>query len=442
MMLDIVLPMVVSADFPSTCEVWFARVYDLKVGSFGDRLRACQPTIFLGVPRVWEKVAEKLKALGATIKGTKKKISTWAKAKGLEHQENCQLGGSGAYPSSYGMANKIVLSKIKAKLGLDKCKFGFTGAAPISKDTLAYFGSLGININEVYGMSENSGATTISTDEAHVWGSCGFALAGVEVKILTQGEGTPTEVKATKDLFNCPEEEQGEVCFRGRHIMMGYMANPVLGAEHVGTIEKKLAEAIDEHGWLHSGDKGAKDERGMFKITGRYKEIIIGAGGENIAPVPLEDNIKRLHPGISNVLMVGDKRKFNVALITLKAEGATGEQPGTDTLDGGAKNISLATTISAACRDAAWQASITKAITDTNNDGSCCPMNASKIQKYTILPRDFSVETEELTPTLKTKRSVVEAKYKETIDAMYESKEVYVPCTIQAPKPARASLSV
>lgn len=92
-----------------------------------------------------------------------------------------------------------------------------------------YFGSLGININEVYGMSENSGATTISTDEAHVWGSCGFALAGVEVKILTQGEGTPTEVKATKDLFNCPEEEQGEVCFRGRHIMMGYMANPVLG---------------------------------------------------------------------------------------------------------------------------------------------------------------------------------------------------------------------
>lgn len=95
-------------------------------------------------------------------------------------------------------------------------------------------------------------------------------------------------------------------------------------AEHVGTIEKKLAEAIDEHGWLHSGDKGAKDERGMFKITGRYKEIIIGAGGENIAPVPLEDNIKRLHPGISNVLMVGDKRKFNVALITLKAEGTAG----------------------------------------------------------------------------------------------------------------------
>lgn len=140
MMLDMVLPMYVTAMKPSSGEVWFARNYDLKAGSFGDRLRACQPTLFLGVPRVWEKVAEKMKAIGASITGKKKQISTWAKGKGLEHQMNCQMGGSGAYPKYYGLADKIVLSKVKAKLGLDKCKVGFTGAAPIGRDTLEYFG--------------------------------------------------------------------------------------------------------------------------------------------------------------------------------------------------------------------------------------------------------------------------------------------------------------
>merc|ERR1711865_539060 len=127
-----------------------------------------------------------------------------------------------------------------------------------------------------------------------------------------------------------PEEQQGEICYRGRHIMMGYMANPKFGAEHVQQMEDKNAEAIDQYGWLHSGDKGCQDTNGMFKITGRYKELIIGAGGENIAPVPVEENIKAWCPAVSNVMMIGDNRKFNVALVTLQAEGSTGEFPGTD----------------------------------------------------------------------------------------------------------------
>lgn len=128
---------------------YFARPYDIKIGTVGDRLRAVQPTLFLGVPRVWEKIAEKLKAIGAQTKGLKKSLAGWAKGLSLTHQQNCQLGGSGAAPFGYGLANSLVLSKIKAKLGLDKCKFGFTGAAPISPEILAYYGSLGIQINEV-----------------------------------------------------------------------------------------------------------------------------------------------------------------------------------------------------------------------------------------------------------------------------------------------------
>lgn len=223
------------------------------------------------------------------------------------------------------------------------------------------------------------------------------------------------------------EEQQGEICFRGRHIMMGYMANPKLGDDHVQEINGKNEGAIDKEGWLHSGDKGCMTKTGMFHITGRYKELIIGAGGENVAPVPIEDSVKKLCPAVSNIIMIGDKRKFNVALITLKAVGATGELPGGDDLDGAALAVNPSVkTISAAMDDEKMIKAITDAIVATNKDGTCCPMNASKIQKFMILPRDISVETGDLTATLKLKRSVVQAKYLKQIDAMYASKETYV----------------
>merc|ERR1719325_135449 len=133
---------------------------------------------------------------------------------------------------------------------------------------------------------------------------------------------------------------------------MGYMANPNFGPEHVKEMEEKNRAAIDREGWMHSGDKGCIDVNGMLRITGRYKELIIGAGGENIAPVPIEDNVKMLCPGISNFIMIGNKRKYNVALVTLKAKGATGEQPGTNELDGAALTVSEGIeTISAASND-------------------------------------------------------------------------------------------
>merc|ERR1719426_616243 len=149
---------------------------------------------------------------------------------------------------------------------------------------------------------------------------------------------------------------------------MGYLAQPDLGEAHVAEIAGKTAEAIDADGWLHSGDKGLVSASGMVKITGRYKELIIGEGGENIAPVPIEDHVKKCCDGIAEIMMVGDKRKYNVALVTLKAVGANGEVPGTDDLDAGAKRVNPQVgTITAAMDDKVWIDAITAAINSVNS---------------------------------------------------------------------------
>merc|ERR1712156_898403 len=223
------------------------------------------------------------------------------------------------------------------------------------------------------------------------------------------------------------EEFQGEICFRGRGIMMGYLASVDLGDEHLAEIEKKTAETIDQEGWLHSGDKGLKTKSGLVKITGRYKELIIGEGGENIAPVPIEDSVKGLCDAIAECMMVGDQRKYNVALITLKAVGANGEVPGSDDLDAAAKRVNPAVTkISQAMKDPKYIETVTAAITKTNSNGKLVPNNAFKIQKFTILPCNFSEEADQLTPTKKLKRATVEGQYKQMIDHMYATDGVYI----------------
>merc|ERR1711933_542440 len=152
-------------------------------------------------------------------------------------------------------------------------------------------------------------------------------------------------------------------------IMMGYLACKDMGDAHIAEIEKKCAGTIDADGWLHSGDKGLKTVAGLVKITGRFKELIIGEGGENIAPVPIEDSVKGIATGIAECMMIGDERKYNVALITLKAVGANGEVPGTDELDAAAKRVNPAVTkISQAMKDPQYIETINKAIQDTNKN--------------------------------------------------------------------------
>merc|ERR1711997_1374646 len=242
------------------------------------------------------------------------------------------------------------------------------------------------------------------------------------------GVNKKTECPAAPRLDSSEEDYQGEICFRGRGIMMGYLASTDLGDKHLAEIEKKTAETIDQEGWLHSGDKGLRSVGGLLKITGRYKELIIGEGGENIAPVPIEDSVKGLVDGVNECMMIGDQRKYNVALITLKAVGANGEQPGTDALDMGAKLINPAvTTISGAMKDPKWIETITAAITKTNQNGKLVPNNAFKIQKFCILPTNFSEENDQLTPTKKLKRKKVETQYAKMIEKMYATDGVYIP---------------
>merc|ERR1740120_375317 len=243
----------------------------------------------------------------------------------------------------------------------------------------------------------------------------------------------PSDVNKKEECPRAPrldsgeETYQGEICFRGRGIMMGYLASTDLGDKHLAEIDKKTAETIDEEGWLHSGDKGIKTQAGLIKITGRYKELIIGEGGENIAPVPIEDSVKGLCDAAAECMMIGDQRKYNVAIITLKAEGANGEVPGTDDLDAAAARlIPGVSKISQAMKSKEYIQAVTDAITKTNQNAKLVPNNAFKIQKFTIMPHNFSEEGGELTPTKKLKRKTAEDKYKKIIEKMYAQDGVYI----------------
>jgi len=420
-MMDLVSQIQIAATRPSYLAVFFARPYDLKAGTIKDRLSIAKPTAFLGVPLVWEKMADKIRAIGAAASPTQAKVGAWAKAQALDYARSIQVGGTPVTSCTFGCAMSI-LSKVKAGVGLDCCKYALTGAAPVRVDTLEYFGSLGIYINELYGMSECTGACTGSTDQCHQWGSVGWAFPGCEVvafKVSDKDLNEKTKCERAPKLDSMEDKYQGELCFRGRNIMMGYLACKEMPGQKE-EITKKTAETIDSSGWLHSGDKGLVTVLGMTKITGRYKELIIGAGGENIAPVPIEDSIKKYCDGIMEVMMVGDQRKYNVALITLKAQGANGDTPGTNDLDAGAKKLNpKISTISEAMQDEIVVEAVKQAIDKTNGDSKVVANQAFKIAKFSILPHNFSEERGELTPTKKMKRKAVETNFKWLIDDMY-----------------------
>ncbi|XP_010778924.1 long-chain-fatty-acid--CoA ligase ACSBG2-like, partial [Notothenia coriiceps] len=199
----------------------------------------------MGVPRVWEKMQEKMKSVGAKSSTVRRKIAVWAKDVGLQTNltKMNHSGAAGRTPLSYKLAKKIVFKKVRKALGLDRCTKCYTGAAPITKDTLEFFLSLDIPLFELYGMSESTGPHTISIPEAFKITSCGKEIPGCKTK-----------------LHNPDEEGNGEICFWGRHVFMGYL-----------NMAEKTEEALDAEGWLHSGDLGKHDENGFLFITGRIK---------------------------------------------------------------------------------------------------------------------------------------------------------------------------
>lgn len=270
-------------------ELYFA-MPDALQGTIVQTLQWARPTIFFGVPRVWEKFEDKLKEIASTKPQFMQNISGWAKGHGAE---KVRLQVKGQQPGfMYGVANTLILSKIKDALGLDKCHVFFFGAAPMKQASIDYFASLDIPLFNGYGMSETSGGTTMHTI--------------FNFRLDTAGWKTP----GTDLIIDKPDQfGEGEICMRGRNIMMGYLKN-----------DKATLETIDKHGFLHSGDRGKIEKDGHLKITGRIKEIIIGAGGENIAPVPIEDNFKVICAACSNIMIVGEMQRFMAAIITLKVD--------------------------------------------------------------------------------------------------------------------------
>ncbi|CAK9800207.1 Long-chain-fatty-acid--CoA ligase ACSBG2 [Anthophora plagiata] len=382
------------AGMTAVATLYFADKDALK-GSLIDTLLAARPTLFLGVPRVWEKIYEKLQLVARNNGYIKTWISSWAKAQALYYHTN-KMNGVDVKSWGYLVAKWLIFSKVKAALGLDRCNMCFSGAAPLSDDIKQYFLSLDMPILEAYGMSESSGAHTLATHDTFRIGSVGKHLLEYETTIYN------------KDKFG-----EGEICMRGRQVFMGYLNEP-----------EKTEETLDSDGWLHTGDLGTMDSNELLYVTGRIKELIITAGGENIPPVQIEQQLLAELPALSYAVLIGDNRKYLTILVTLKTEmdNNTGEPKdnfNATTLKWLQSIGSTSQTVSdvLSTRDPLVYEEIDKAIKRVN---AKAVSNAQKIQKFQILPHDFSVPTGELGPTLKIKRRTVHNMYKNLIEDMYK----------------------
>ncbi|XP_053276057.1 long-chain-fatty-acid--CoA ligase ACSBG2 isoform X1 [Pleuronectes platessa] len=372
--------------------IYFADPDALK-GSLGTTLKEARPTYFMGVPRVWEKMQEKMRAIGAKASPLRKRVADWAKSIGLQYNHSVMIGEE-AVPWGFMLANNLVFKKVRGALGLDRCKICFTGAAPITKDTLEYFMSLNMPLMELYGMSESSGPHTVSINSRYRLTSCGKVMPGCQTK------------------FENPDADgNGEICFWGRNVFMGYL-----------NMADKTTEALDESGWLHSGDLGKNDQYDFLYITGRIKELIITAGGENIPPVPIEDALKAEVPIISNAMLLGDKLKFLSMMLTLKCvmddNGDPTDELSPEVLDFCQEHGATATKVSEilANKEPAVYKAIQEGVERINAKATS---NAMRVQKWVILERDFSIGGGELGPTMKLRRPIVVKNYQEKIEELY-----------------------
>lgn len=336
----------------------------------GENLSEVRPTLFMGVPRVWEKIQAKMVAAGTNAPPIRKKLVAWARKTGLAGGYAEQRRQS--KPLLYPLAKKLVFDKVRQRLGLDRASICVTSAAPISRDTLEFFLALGIPILEVYGMSECAGPATFSPPDRYQTGKCGVVLPGTELKIA----------------------EDGEVCLRGKHVFKGYLKDA-----------ESTKNAIDEEGWLHTGDIGTLDKDGFLQITDRKKDLLITAGGENIAPQVLEGLLKGI-PVVAQAVVVGDRRKYLAALVTLDPERVQTEA---------ALAGSAAKTIAEAARCDVFRRHLEKQIDDVNGKLA----RVQTIKRFTIVPSEFTIDGGELTPTMKVKRKVVNEKYRSEIEALY-----------------------
>ena len=255
-------------------------------GTLVNTLRKARPTFFLAVPRVWEKFAESIRSSFAKASCFKKMFIKQAMKIGFQTAVTRQYGKKFHKKMFYSLAKRFVFDPAREMLGLDKARTLVVSAAPVTDDTLNFFAKLDMPIYDILGQSEGTAPICFQTDTNQEW------------RMYTAGRPL-RGIKARTD----PNTQ--EVQFKGRLVMMGYLKMPA-----------ETAATIDDEGWLHTGDQAMIDQDGFIKITGRLKELIVTAGGENVAPVPIENKILELCPIMANCVVVGDKRKFLSALVS------------------------------------------------------------------------------------------------------------------------------
>ena len=357
-------------------------------------LPTIKPSIFLAVPRVWERFQSGL--LNKINESDKKDLALKAIDNGLERVEYEQRGEKPPIGIRLKDAifKKLVFEKsFKQGLGLDSTEIFATAAAPMNPEVHKWFHAIHIDVTEIYGMTEDTGPATIGIPNHAIdyvknmfksgsvpipevlnpIGKVGIPLAGTEVKVL----------------------EDGELCIKGKHVASGYYK-----------LEEETKETFDNDGWLHTGDLAEIDENGYVKIVGRKKEIIITSGGKNIAPVEIEDYVKP-HTLVGQICVVGDGKKFLSALIVLDG-------------DGGAEKWAEENGVEYNISDMSKNSKVIDAIQEQIDEANSKVARVQQIKKFTLLENEWTDSSGELTPTLKLKRNVIAERYKIEIESMYE----------------------
>nr|WP_240449542.1 long-chain fatty acid--CoA ligase [Streptomyces harenosi] len=337
-------------------------------------LRAVRPHGFFGVPRVWEKLSAVVRAELAALPGERAAVVERAREAALE-VFRLRSAGQDLPAELTGRLERLddqALRPVRAAIGLDECRRAMSGAAPIATGVLEFLAGVGLPVYEVWGLSETTGAATVSTPEVFALGSVGRPGPGIEVK----------------------QAEDGELLVRGPVVFPGYLR-----------ADGRIEPATDAEGWLATGDVGTVDSRGIVTVTDRKKEIIITDGGKNVAPARIE-SLLRAHPLVAHAVAIGDRRRYVTALLVLDEEAARlwAREHGVPVSGPGELT-----------RHPAVLAALDRAVEDTNAALS----RAEQVKKYRVLPGPWTAETGELTPKLSLRRRAIGRLHAATIESMY-----------------------
>ncbi|MBV1732489.1 MAG: long-chain fatty acid--CoA ligase [Hydrogenophaga sp.] len=340
-----------------------------------ENVREIAPTVFTAVPRVWEKFYSGVMITLKEASRLQQAAYAWAIGVGQRVADRVMAGQPvpGSLRLQFQLARLLVLDNVRKLIGIHRARFLVTGAAPISPDLVRWYLALGVPMLEVWGMTETCGASTGIPADRIKPGSIGPAASYNEVRL---------------------DPQTSEILVRGPNVFMGYLNLP-----------EKTAETIDKDGWLHTGDVGTVDEEGFFRITDRMKDIIITAGGKNITPSELENELK-FSPYVTDAVVIGDQRAYLTVIIMIDQENVEKYAQDNDVPFSNYASLTRAPEV---------QALIQAEIDRVNKKFA----RVEQIKKFFLLDTQLSAEDEELTPTMKLKRKLVQQKYADQIDAMY-----------------------